>query len=109
MGDLVATVGPPPNGGQKTTLVLLQTRCGCTQALHAPSPPPKTITVQLEPVPGDEKGIRVFYNTKKMITAPNGTQLLLYVEGPGPEKSRIIVPGTLPPSMTRGSIKLPTA
>lgn len=97
MGDPVATVGPPPNGGQKITLVLLQTRCGCTQALQAPSPPPKTITVQLEPVLGDEKGIRVFYNTAKMITAPNGDQFLLYVEGPNPDKPRIIVPGLNPP------------
>lgn len=70
-----------------TIIAVLQTRCGCTRALDIPAVAPRTITVEMAPIPGDEKAVRTFYNTGKWFT--NG---LLYVEGPNPAP-RIIVPG----------------
>ena len=90
-----------------TALAVLQTRCGCIQALDVPISPPRTITVELAPIKGDEKAIRTFYATGKQVPVPGSEQTaLLYVEGPNPEK-RIIIPGTLPPDLVKGKIRLP--
>ena len=83
-----------------TAVAVLQTRCGCSSGLEVKLPPPRTITVELAPIKGDEKAIRTFYATGKQVEIPGPEPrqtALLYVEGPNPTP-RIIVPGGTQPS-----------
>ena len=78
-----------------TTLALLHTRCGCSQVIEIPIPVPKTVTVELAPIPGDEKAVRVFYAAGKQVEVPGPeprSVAFVYLEGPNPAP-RIIVPG----------------
>lgn len=89
-------------------LVVLQTRCGCEKAmLIGAKQPPKTITVDLAPVPpqlggapDQKKEQRRFYlvakGTVKHPQTGEPTDALLYIEGPNPDRPRILVPGQIP-------------
>lgn len=79
-------------------LAVLQTRCQCQRVIKVPNnPPPKTVTVDLVPLKGQpEPEKRVFYKAGETAT-PEGEKVLVYQEGPAPDKPRILIPGMVPP------------
>lgn len=93
--EVHAAVVPP-------ILALLVTRCQCQRVVKIPNnPPPKTVTVDLVPLKGQlEPEKRTFYKAGETAT-PDGERVLVYQEGPLPEKSRILVPGVIPPKDMR--------
>lgn len=103
MSDATAVMEQQP---ADKVLAILQTRCGCERTLEVPSPPPKTVTIELAMFTKTEAvETRVFYLRATGTHPKVAGNVYLYIEGPQREKSRIVVPGSLPPGLIKGTIR----
>ena len=95
MSDPTAEILEKDDSTPSTIDAILQTRCGSSRIIEIPVPFPRTITMELAPIPNDEKGIRVFYYSGKSMEIKDQGKYPVYYEGPIPAP-KIIVPGLNP-------------
>ena len=89
MGNVAEVVEQPKD----KTIALLTTRCGCERTIEITLPLPRTVTIELEPLAkGAPKEDRVFYLTATGSHPKVKGTIYLYREGPGKEKSMIVIP-----------------
>ena len=98
--EVIAPPPAPPVAEPTMILGVLQTRCLCRRVVDIPNNPiPNVVQIELVDVPNMEttQGVKVrrtFYLVQSGLV--DGKRAAFFMEGPDPNRSRLIVPESFP-------------